>query len=571
MIQIKLLKDWRDKKAGDIINISQKGGDTFVKAGAGEFVCKGVNLDEEIEKLKLSGRQIKEATKELSKELGIENTTTSYLPTTHHYIKSWGYFNQEEKFLIEQVAPYTYIYNKAGNKGLVYADKVKVADEENPKRTKCLGYGFIIDGEQFIIKNVFQANLFYNTPSVQKCQDYLEGKFKPRSYIEIRNDLRKTFLEMYDFKNDTDVETCLLHIDQSWIKPIVTSSFFLGIDSSFGGGKTTLGENIFFSMRHGFIGGDISSASIPRLTDELDLNIFVDEIDQNLSDENFLSILRKGQRRNNPYVRCEGRDNKPVAYDVFGCHGFSFRAELEDAFMNRALRVHSQKSSDYKLPILNTYKRQILKPIADELFLWSIDNLVATCSGHSEVLPHFQTRTQIYNSLVSHFSEQEKQYLTQVFGRDAEITYLCLDTARILGIEIITYLQEIMKKRKSDEASSESFYFDSLRDYIVTNQIRLTEQKLKDGVYSGSGFFPKNRLYQEFIQYLKTLNVNAIGTKKFSSLLRDFGFVEGDTLMSERYDKNKYGTPCLIFSDRMLVTLGIREKVEELKIEVTKI
>jgi len=509
--------------------------------------------------------KIKKATKELIKVIGIENTTTSYLPTTTHYIKSWGYFDYERRFLIEQLSPNTFIYNKDGKKGLAFLDKIQEPDEDQPKkkdgsqRMKTIGFGFEIDGERFIIKNVFQANLFYNIPSLTKINGYLNEEFKPRTYEIIREDIKDALLKMYDFKNDTDVETCLVHIDQSWIKPTLTSSFFLGIDSTFGGGKTTLGENIFLLMRHGFLGGDISSASIPRLTDELDLNIFVDEIDQNLSDENFLSVLRKGQRRNNPYVRCEGRDNKPVAYDVFGCHGFSFRAELEDAFMNRALRIHSQKSSDYKLPILNTYKKQILKPLADELFLWSIDNLVATCSKHSEVFPLFQTRTQIYDNLVSKFSDVERKYLTQVFGRDAEIVYLCLDNSRILGVNVIDNLKEIMDKRKLDEASSESFYYDTLRDYIVSNKSHILIEKLKDGIYAGFGFFPKNRLYQEFIQYLKSLNVAAIGTKRFSSLLRDFGFIEGDTLMSERFGDNKYGTPCLIFSDKMKKNLGIME------------
>ena len=40
MIQIKLLKDWKTKKKGEIINISKKGGSQFVKAGCGEYINK---------------------------------------------------------------------------------------------------------------------------------------------------------------------------------------------------------------------------------------------------------------------------------------------------------------------------------------------------------------------------------------------------------------------------------------------------------------------------------------------------------------------------------------------------
>ena len=38
MIQIRLLKDWQSKKAGDLINISEKGAKQFIKVGAAEYV-----------------------------------------------------------------------------------------------------------------------------------------------------------------------------------------------------------------------------------------------------------------------------------------------------------------------------------------------------------------------------------------------------------------------------------------------------------------------------------------------------------------------------------------------------
>lgn len=38
MIQVKLLKDWKSKKAGEVINISKKGAASFVSAGAAEYL-----------------------------------------------------------------------------------------------------------------------------------------------------------------------------------------------------------------------------------------------------------------------------------------------------------------------------------------------------------------------------------------------------------------------------------------------------------------------------------------------------------------------------------------------------
>ena len=50
MIQIKLLKDWRSKKAGDIINISKKGGDSAVLAGVAEYLDKEKEIKKGVHK-----------------------------------------------------------------------------------------------------------------------------------------------------------------------------------------------------------------------------------------------------------------------------------------------------------------------------------------------------------------------------------------------------------------------------------------------------------------------------------------------------------------------------------------
>ena len=292
------------------------------------------------------------------------NTATPILPTTPYYIKSWGIYDKEKQILIEQIESNTFYFDIKNKKGLVQINK--------------FDKGFEIDGNKFIFrqKNIYESKLFYNTPSIDLVQRYIEGKYKPRVYTEINKEIVNNLKILFDFKSEVDVQTSSLCIGQSWIKPKLNQFFFYGIDSTLGGGKTTLGEIVYFLMRHGFLGGNISSASIPRLTDELDLNIFIDEIDQNIKDDDVMAILRKGQRRGNPYVRCEGRDNRPVAYDLAGIHGFSFRSELEDAFMNRALRIHSVKSFDYMLPVINSAKKEVLKPLADELFIWYLDNIL---------------------------------------------------------------------------------------------------------------------------------------------------------------------------------------------------
>ncbi len=510
--------------------------------------------------MEVSKEQYKEAKKELMEEAGIENvnvkenTATPILPTTPYYIKSWGYIDINKKVLVEQLTPEVFYYDINGIKGTVNVG---------------LGGGFEINGNRFFFKQkkVYDGRLFYNIPDVDLVKKYLEGDYKPRAYADINKDIINHLNVLFDFKGNVDVQTSSLCIGQSWIKPRLNEFFFYGVDSSYGGGKTTLGEIVYFSMRHGFVGGNISSASIPRLTDELDLNIFIDEIDQNSKDDDCMAILRKGQRRGNPYVRCEGRDNRPVAYDLAGIHGFSFRSELEDAFMNRALRIHSVKSNDYMLPVINSAKKDILKPLADELFIWYLDNIfkfdsniVATCSEEKGILPHFSdmtlSRKKIYDSLTAHLNIQEKEFLTKVFGRDSELTFLCLHVSKILGLDILENLKTIMTNRGHDELSSESYYLEALKEFIYQYSKNIFAKYLRDGVHAGCCYYPKSKLYQNFIKYLKELNVNTIGTKKFTSMLRDLGFVEGDTITSQRYDT--YPTPCLIFNKEICEKIGLK-------------
>lgn len=461
-----------------------------------EIIKSKIKQKKEIEKNKIL--KDKKTKKKINKEkdvIGKENTTTSILPTTPYYIKSWGMYNKYKKLIIEQITPHYFLYNLNGKKGIIQVQDFKISDKVTKK-------GFILEGVWYLFqKTIYPASKFYNIPSLQKCQEYIKGKIKVRDYCEIEKDIQNVLKQMFDFSGEIDVKISSLAIGESWIKPLLNEFFFFGIDSTKGGGKTTLGEIIYFLMRHGFLGGDISSASIPRLIDELDLNIFVDEIDQNRKgDDDTMGILRKGQRRNNPYVRCEGRDNHPVIYDIAGCHGFSFRSQVEDAFMDRALRTHTTKSANYMLPVINSSKREILKPLADELFFWFIENIsVVGCSKERGVVvksrpttlfsKNLFNREEIYNLLTNNLSKDELDFLQKVFGRDNELTFLCLKTAKLLGFDMLKDIKQIMKKKKSDESSSEGFYLESLKEYIILNKETFLEKRLSDGDNAGDSFW----------------------------------------------------------------------------------
>lgn len=487
-----------------------------------------------------------------------ENTSTPTLPTTRYYIKSWGYFNKKHKILIEQVNPSLFFIKIKDKQALCPVEEIKDFSKEKPE---VLGRGFIYQDILFLFNNsnVYDGRMFYNIPEKYKFEQFLKGDLKILSYEVLNEKLSLALKTMFDFSDDTDITTSSLAIGQSWLKPWLNEFFFYGIDATKGGGKTTLGEIVYFLMRHGFVGGNISMAAIPRLIEELDLNIFIDEIDQQLKDEDIPSILRKGQRRGNPYVRCEGRNHRPVAYDVSGIHGYSYRSEIEDAFMDRSLRIHTTKSMDSRLPIINSYKKEILKSLADELFFWYLENIfVVGCSKESGVGSisldkEFLKRDSIFSLITKNLSESELNILKSVFGRDSELTFLCFNVSRHLGLDFIEEIQKVIHKKKEDSQTSDNFYFETLKEFILSKLKTLKLKILKDGNNIGVPFYPKSLLYQEFIKYLRELQVLSIGTKKFNSLLRDLGFMEGINIRSQRYFS--YPSACLIFTEDLMLKL----------------
>jgi len=77
--------------------------------------------------------------------------------------------------------------------------------------------------------------------------------------------------------------------------------------------------------------------------------------------------------------------------------------------------------------------------------------IVATCSGKKASFTCFSdmtlSRESIYESLTANLNDKEKEFLKKVFGRDNELTFLCLQVSKILGLDILENLKIIMINR----------------------------------------------------------------------------------------------------------------------------
>lgn len=150
MIQIKLLKDWRTKKKGEIINISKKGANQFVEAGAAEYL--------DIEKENIQGTRkwmaFKEF-KEIEKLETLQEKQRAWLK--RHTGKKYGYsldgfmrkgwewtktFYRDDLFESD-----INLIGRRDNEIIIEFDddiqKSKEHIEETEKRLKSLDYGYI--------------------------------------------------------------------------------------------------------------------------------------------------------------------------------------------------------------------------------------------------------------------------------------------------------------------------------------------------------------------------------------------------------------------------------------------
>ncbi|MAG38094.1 hypothetical protein CMI45_01765, partial [Candidatus Pacearchaeota archaeon] len=252
----------------------------------------------------------------LSEDKGILPTTDATSTTSTTKINPWGYIDLERKILLEQVSKTEYIYNIEGETGVARlqfecpscATIYTFNEAKESFRCSCkrkLNYkehqGLMIKGHTFKLDKLPKDPL-YLTPDGDYIKEFLAFPNRRIKTEEVFREIVMFLMALFSFTNKSDAKKCALAVLFTYLLRYFNSSFYIGIDATKGSGKTTLLEILAILCRHGFL-ADVSPASIPRLKEKYDLNIFIDEIDQLKNGEDIEGLLRKGQRRGNKYTR----------------------------------------------------------------------------------------------------------------------------------------------------------------------------------------------------------------------------------------------------------------------------
>lgn len=548
-------------------------------------LLEGLELDEQeflAHKISLQAKGISKAailktaqkqqnTEKITKSIEVSTNTPSTSSTSSTFstsvkLQNWGAVNLKEGLLIEQINPEAYLVNYKGKKQIVDVGVFKFKDGAN--------YFLEFDDVKLDFSKEPQVPI-YKTPSYKSCEAFVNGSYKTLEFEDIFIKIKKHLVILFEFRCQEDLIMTALAIAISWIMECMNVSFFLGIDATRGAGKTTLLEIIAILMRHGFMSGNTSTASIPRLKEMYDLNLALDEIDQIGKEKQpeIERMMRQAQRRGNKYIRLNLQSMQPEIFDPFGFYCYSFRATVEDAFMQRSIPIHTATCKVKQLPILNIFKDEILTPLHTDLFFWYFENLLKVAKkvdvvdgvegvdGVSESRG-VKLRENLYEKIMLdfNFNEEEKKLFANLVGRNIELGFVALLGCKLLGINITKELKSILETKQEDEDVPDMYYYEALQSLLAKKVQELKENGewlLGRGNNPGTFYYPKNAMYSEFVRHLKEAGVSTIGTKRYNGLLKDLGFIEGLNLVSQKHFFEKAPLKCLLFEKTILKKLNL--------------
>lgn len=413
--------------------------------------------------------------------------------------------------------------------------------------------------------------LLYKFPNRNKIQSWFDGKLKPKTALEIFQARQKILKTCLDLPADHYYTILNLAIEQSWLVDFLDSMFFLKVSGGFGTAKTIVLE--FFTMfaKNGMMAGDIGAPALARSIEQQGLAVAFDELDVKNSkddDNDLLKIVRQGQRRGTPYIRCSGQNFDLKPFEVFGAKALSIHSKIERALATRTLTVNTASSNDNRLPIINFAKETLAQPVVDDKWFWYFDNVldiqlaglatIAELAGLAELASTEQARKEVFSQLTEKLDDNAQTLLKSLKGRSAELAYVALTVDNACRLNIVPELTESFKdKQEEDELYSENSYSEIVKDLLV----KAIEED--DKTVNPSGYIQSEVLYKRFLEELDSRNWEKAGHLKFKGYLQEFGFIDRVNYKKAEIEVNdkKSSRLCCFFDERVLSALGKPSKL----------
>lgn len=470
-----------------------------------------------------------------------------------------------ETLVIEPLGYGQYIYICDKKKGIAQVE----FEEEGKKKIPYLKIG---DGKVYFQQNkAFMSKPAFAVPSKDACERWVyelgdyESKKPSDLYEEIKNYLRLLF----DIEGELSYSILALGVFQSWLARFLNTVFYHGFDAKPGSGKTSCLEGLALLCRHGCLVGDTSVAMIGRIVDEQQLSLFVDEIDEH---PDLFPILRQGYRKGTPYSRLHPKTYRLESFDVYGYKAFSFASQVEKALKGRTVVDTLRPSTDQRLPILNSFKQELGRPLFEDLFFWYMDNasdfvvrvVSVVCVSVVARTPSqdiSQQREDLYNKILDElgFTIKEEEALCSLFGRNLELAFNSLVVARELDLPIQSEIKEsFLQRQQQEEVFVDNHYLEILQEYLIEQYEERKDAErgfaqLTTGKFAGCWYVKRALLLDGFNNLLLSKSLKTVSLGKFREYLKEFDWVASDNVCRQRDPLRPSNQPeCVVFDKRAL-------------------
>jgi hypothetical protein len=257
---------------------------------------------------------------------------------------------------------------------------------------------------------------------------------------------------------------------------------------------------------------------------------------------------------------------EPEQFDVYGPHEYSYRGGVEDALSHRSMKTRLRVSGDEALPVINYHVEQVSRQLFENLFFYFMENLPSYGSYQVTVVtaspgaPIATVRKELFDQFTSRLSQEEKDLLGELAGRNVELAFVCFEASSLLGLDLLETIREGMKGKQSEEEVPDALYFDKLKEQLVNLYNTFPELKLQKGEFEGCFCYSKNGVFAVFHKALKSSDMPAIGSSRFNGILKDIGFIEGVNWRNQKDEAGK-SVKSLIFTPEIMKSLSLEAVV----------